>query len=258
MKLRFFGATGCIPDRNDDSPCYILNDKYCFDCGWALTTNLINFGYKPSNIKHLFFTHMHHDHYLSLPTLLFYYMQTGEKLNTLNIYGPKNEVEPVVKLAMDFLQGERYYQSCRDGDYPNVIGLCDGDKFQTEDFEFSVIDSLHPVPGLCYRATEKSDGKSFGTTGDTTFRKEYGEFFKNCDALAHETTLCVCKIKDQNQIASRHSSVYDAVETANSAQVKTLFVMHGPLCRREEVLDECEKIFNGKTVWPEIGKEYEI
>lgn len=251
MKVQFLGATACIPDKNDDSPSYVLNDKYCFDCGWALATNLIRYDHKPTDIKYLFFTHMHHDHYLSLPTILFYYLQTGVSLSNLTIYGPIGEVERVVKLAMDFLQRKK-------NEYPNVIGLTPGDRFETEDMEFEVTDSLHTVPGLCYKVTEKSTGKTFGTTGDTTYKKEYAEFFKNCDALAHETTLCVCKEKQGGEITCRHSSIYDAVNTANDANVKMLFIMHGQRMHQEETIEEGEKFFSGKIIWPVIGQEYII
>lgn len=257
MQLMFLGASTCIPDKNDDCPSYVLNGKYCFDCGWALATNLIRYNIKPTDIKYLFFTHMHHDHYLSLPTILFYYLQTGVNLSELTIFGPKNEVEIVVKLATEFLQSEKYYSNIEKR-YPNVIGLSAGDKFSLDDFDVEVIDSFHTVPGLCYKMTEKSTGKVFGTTGDTAYKREYGDFFKGCDAIAYETQICLCKDKKGSEITCRHSSVYDAVKTAKEANVNKIFVMHGPRSLEKQTLSEGKKIFDGEIIWPEIGKVYEI
>ena len=101
--IMFLGTTACIFDKNDDDPCFLINKKYLFDTGFALVNNLVNNDVEPLDIKYLFFTHMHHDHYISLPAFLFYYIQKGGNLSELKIIGPANDVRRIVKKAMDFL-----------------------------------------------------------------------------------------------------------------------------------------------------------
>ena len=69
--IMFLGTTACIFDKNDDTPSFLINKKYLFDTGFALVNNLVNNDIDPLSIKYLFFTHMHHDHYISLPSFLF-------------------------------------------------------------------------------------------------------------------------------------------------------------------------------------------
>ena len=132
MNIKFFGTTACIFDKNEDNPCFLVNGKYLFDTGFALVNNLLNNDINPVDIKYLFFTHMHHDHYISLPAFLFYYLQTGSKLEELTIAGPSDDVSRIVDKAMDFIEGKKFWQT----EGPKVVELNCGDSFETEDMIF--------------------------------------------------------------------------------------------------------------------------
>jgi ribonuclease BN (tRNA processing enzyme) len=71
-RVTFLGATSAVPDAGCDTASFVINDRILVDTGWSVVGNLRNLGIDPNQIDTLIFTHMHHDHYLSLPSLLFY------------------------------------------------------------------------------------------------------------------------------------------------------------------------------------------
>lgn len=66
MKLTFLGPTGSIPDSGEDSPCFLANEENLFDCGFDVCGAMRANGTLPDKIWYIFFTHMHHDHYIGI------------------------------------------------------------------------------------------------------------------------------------------------------------------------------------------------
>ena len=104
MKLVFLGTSGCIPDIGDDTASMLIDDKYLVDVGWDVVRNLRNKGVDPISVNTVFFTHMHHDHHMSLPAFLFYHLQRKHTLEHLTLVGPKEDLELVCGLSLDYLQ----------------------------------------------------------------------------------------------------------------------------------------------------------
>ena len=149
--IMFLGTTACIFDKNDDTPSFLINKKYLFDTGFALVNNLVNNDIDPLSIKYLFFTHMHHDHYISLPSFLFYYMQKGGDVKKLKIIGPAKDVRRIVEKAMSFSESKSWENKT-----PQIIELEPGEIFETDDTTFETCESIHGVQGICYRITDIS------------------------------------------------------------------------------------------------------
>ena len=255
MNIKFFGTTACIFDKNEDNPCFLVNGKYLFDTGFALVNNLLNNDINPVDIKYLFFTHMHHDHYISLPAFLFYYLQTGSKLEELTIAGPSDDVSRIVDKAMDFIEGKKFWQT----EGPKVVELNCGDSFETEDMIFKTVSSLHPVQGLCYRMTDKTTGKVICATGDTAKNDLLPEFFEGCDALIHEISLGLYKNEGGYATSNGHSSVYEAVELGNVTGAKNLYFIHHSRDIEDEVVAYAKENFKGSNAgWPKTGKSYDV
>ena len=251
--IKFFGTTACIFDKNDDDPCFLVNNKYLFDTGFAVVNNLVNNDINPTSIKYLFFTHMHHDHYISLPALLFYYLQNGARLDELTILGPSRDVARIVDKAMDFIEAKTCWQT----NGPKVVELDCGYSFETEDMLFETVSSVHPVQGLCYRMTDKNTGKVICATGDTTVNDKLPQFFAGCDALIHEISLGMYRNTGGYATSNGHSSVYEAVDLANVTGAKQLFFVHNSRKIEKEVLAYAKGNFKGeKAVWPAVGHTY--
>lgn len=249
--IMFLGTTACIFDKNDDDPCFLINKKYLFDTGFALVNNLVNNDIDPLSVKYLFFTHMHHDHYISLPSFLFYYIQKGGNLEELKIIGPAKDVKRIVKKAMDFIETKK-----PENEWAKVIELEPGETYETEDMVFETCESIHGVQGLCYRMTDKNTKSVICATGDTQINSRLNTFFKGCDLLVHEISL---GFEENPTVRHGHSTVYEAVELANDVGAKNLFFIHNSRSIEEDVMRYAKTNFKGETaLWPEVGTYYTI
>ena len=228
MRILFLGSTACMTDVGDDSPCFLINDKYLFDCGWNAVEGLRSCGGDLSKLHYLFFTHMHQDHYLGLAGLLFYIanqqnMDGQLSMEQLTVFGPKQDVERVVDLACSFIQLDRFYPNIKK---PKVVPVSAGDCLQLEDMTIMTSRSLHPVEALSYRLVD-GEGRKLGITGDTAYQSCAADFFAGCDGVIHDAAMAL--YKEAEPPAERkygHSTLLEAVKTAEDAGIQILFPMH--------------------------------
>lgn len=252
MKIQFFGKAGAIPEAGEDCPCFLINDKYMFDLGLHAPMSLINYGIDPASLEITFFTHMHHDHFLGLPMLMFIIMQSGHQLSELTLAGPAGTLQSTVENSIRLCCDGRFYLEKGE---PRQIPLLPGDVFETDEFVFETHASDHAVEGLCYRVTEKASGKVLGITGDTCYTDDIADFFGGCDAIIHEATVALEK---DTRTKHNHSGVYDALDTARRAGCSKLFLVHTAADQRARVLDVVAKSYDGEALYPEFGGIYEI
>ena len=255
MQLTFCGTTASIPDRNEDSPCFLLNRELLFDCGWNVSSCLT-----PDDLSHLrclVFTHLHHDHYLGLAQLLFYLLHSRAlPLNELTIAGPKQDTARVVDLACAYLQLDRFYPAAP---RPRVVQLEPGDTLQTPSFFIEVSTAFHPVPALSYRVREEATGALLGTTGDTIYDPSLAVFLRGCDALIHDATLGSMQSETHPAGAAfGHSTLWEAVKTAEDAQIPLLFPVHMGRAQAAEAAQIVQKTTTVKIQPPEKGAAYSI
>lgn len=235
MELLFLGTTPCIHDRDDDAPAFLINKEVLVDCGWNAIDTLVSLGEKPENLRALLFTHMHHDHYLGLPALLFYIVQTGIfPLSSFVIAGPEEDLERVVGYAMTFLQIDTFYPGTKG---PKLVPLKPGDTFDTETLSVRVGESRHPVPALAYRFTDKNDGAVLGIAGDTVVHPGSEPFFSGkafaaegdpvpCDVLVHDSAYGWYNAEPPALRRYGHSTVPEAAELAEACGIPAVYPMH--------------------------------
>lgn len=249
-RVTFLGTSTALPDIGSDTASFLINEKYLVDTGWSLINNLRNCDIDPLQIEYLFFTHMHHDHYLSLPSLFFYFLMKRKDLKDLKIIGPADDVERIVTLALNFLQKEVFYS---DKSFPTIIPLSPGDNYDHELFHLTTCDTIHPVQGLCYRFTDKRTGKCFSFTGDSAYYPKIAEHVKGSSFLIHEASLGPIHA-DPSTNHALHSGALDAALIAESAQVGKLYLVHGALSRKEECVQAASQIYKGTVEWPADGQ----
>lgn len=255
MKLKFLGTTASTPDVGEDSPCFLVNERYLFDCGWYAAGGLRETDCAAQKVRYVIFTHMHHDHYLGLPSLLFYFIHNKlMPLGELTIVGPAGDVERVVGLAFELLQLDRFYPTIG---RPQVVGLEPGEKLETADMLIESAKSVHPVDGLCYKLTDKTDGCRLAASGDTTYAPHLPPFFAGCDAIVHEATL---GLSPKNTPASQrcgHSNIFEALRTAEEAGIPTLYPVHMSV---ENAKRTCASVTSEKVeiIRPVRGAEYTV
>ena len=254
MKITFLGTDTCIPSVGNDTASYLINDELLIDVGWNVTGNLRQIGVEVSSVRHLLFTHMHHDHMISFPSLIFHWTQLppGRDVSPLTIYGPNETLERAFEGVLAFLQADRFWPNLKK---PTLVPLKTQDEFETPTLRISCIPSDHAVPGRCYRIVDKRDGKVLCMSGDTAYGPTLAPFFKDCDLLIHEFSG---GLSDVHGLPSKHSSAIDAATVAKEANAKKLAIVHGPLHVREKCLEAVAEIYSGECVRPEPCMSIEI
>ena len=224
MNVRFLGSASSVPNVGNDCPCFLVNDKYLVDCGYSVLTALRNGNCDLSRIEYIIFTHMHHDHYIGVAGLLFFMLQSEQKkISDLTILGPENMPE-VMEGVYSFLMLDQFFEGAG---RPRLITLKAGETFETEDAIFKTGECSHPVPANCYRMESKLDGKILAFTGDTAFKADMADLFKNADAVIHDCTLGASVLTDDpKKRACGHSSLPEAIKLCEKADIPILFPMH--------------------------------
>jgi ribonuclease BN (tRNA processing enzyme) len=94
--LDFLGTSSCRTDIGNDTASFVLNRELMVDTGWCSVENLRTAGIDPVEVPYLLLTHWHHDHYLSLPSILFYHLCIIGDLSHLTILGPAEDSNRVL------------------------------------------------------------------------------------------------------------------------------------------------------------------
>lgn len=253
MKVIFLGKSTCIPEKNSDSSCYLIDKKFLIDSGWKSDTTMRNIDIDPLSIEHIFITHFHIDHYMGLAGLLFDRIFTKRDLRPLTIYGEASTIEKYVKKCLDFVDDGTDW---KDIGFPKLVALSGGEQFEIDGYKISCTPSNHAAPGLCYKF--EKDGCCLGVSGDTTYLDSITEFYKGCTAVVHEYSLGAREeIPDWNCVCL-HATAKCASRTALLCGAKQLFLIHGTDVNIPACKEVCAREFPGETVFPELLKEYEI
>lgn len=250
--VTFLGTAAVVPGGGHDTATFVINGRYLVDCGWYAAIKMQDYGLTPLDLRTLILTHCHHDHYLGLPHLLFYRaMRRADApgLAPLTILGPAGEIEKVVELTRRFLQAEERF--------PEAIGesalvpLSPGDAYEDEAISVSVCASLHPVPALCYRLTDKATGAIVGFTGDTGFDDSLAAHVRGAGLLITEASYGPRPAPEHNPWG--HMGAPDAARLAKTAGVEKLALVHGAREKQADALEAARAIFPN-TVWPHDGE----
>lgn len=89
MKLTILGSGSPEAYVRRASSGYLLEvgkHKILFDCGGGVFDNLLRAGHKPSDITHIFFTHLHSDHMMDYARLVHAAWDEGGK--PIKVFGP--------------------------------------------------------------------------------------------------------------------------------------------------------------------------
>jgi ribonuclease Z len=241
-RVTFLGTSTAVPEPAHDTASFIINGNILVDMGWNATLRMGQFGVDPLDIEYLILTHCHHDHYLSLPALLFYRMMMGQRrdggLKPLRVIGPAADVARVVSLALGFLQAERFQLDAQ----VTVLPLGPGESLEQPGFRLDTVPSIHPVQGMSYRFTDHQTGARLCFTGDTAFNPAVAELARGCPVLIHEAALGPVAGDPANNPAL-HSGALDAARIAEMAGVGQLYLVHALAAQMPECLAAARVIF---------------
>jgi len=265
-----------VPDatRSGPSTAVIYNDTaFIFDAGGGMVQKAIEAaqskGIKalyPTNIKHLFITHLHSDHILDIPELAAtYWWRRDDKIN---LYGPVGTKE-FVKGYYDMLSVDINLRI--NGNQPvkdptnyqmNVIEYAEGKVVYNQDgVTIEAFDVPHGdiKPAFAYKVT--TPDRTVVISGDTAYSDKMIEIAKGADVLVHEVISeeGLSKLSEfwQTYHTTSHTRTSDLARIASQAKPKLLVLTHilhysAPI---ESVLEEVKKNYDGQVA---LGNDLDI
>ena len=264
-----------------------------FDCGEGTQRQIQRSSLSYMQIKSIFITHFHGDHFLGLPGLI-QTMQLNDRKESLAIYGPKG-----TSRIVETIKNLGYFKPAYE-----ITGhdVDEGDEIRFEGYSVKPFRVRHNVPALGYvleedmrpgrfnkkRALELGipEGPLFGKlqrgesiklrdgrvitpdmvlgpprpgrkivySGDTRPCENVTKFAENADLLIHDSTF----LSDLEDVATEygHSTARQAAEIARKAKVKKLVLTHiSPRYMRDSDIErEAKEIFENSMVAKDFMK----
>jgi ribonuclease BN (tRNA processing enzyme) len=254
------------PDRMGPSSAVVSGDRvYIVDCGPGVVRRAAQAGIKMEQITRAFVTHLHSDHTVGLPDLIFTPAVTG-RTEPLELFGPPglramtshimkayaedmqirlHGLEPAVAKAYivhahDAKPGEIYHD-----DAVRVIA-------------FAV---PHGSWKYAYGYRFEAKDKTIVFSGDTTYSETVARACNECDILVHEVYSAAGLAQRtpdwQRYHPAFHTSGFDLGKLAAEAKPKKLVLYHQlPMDQTtDEVIGEIRQHFDGEIIY---GKDLDV
>ena len=259
MKLTMLGTGNALVTECYNT-CFVISDgdkNFLVDGGGGsgILRQLKHAGFNCKDIREIFLTHKHIDHFtgvLWLVRMICQYMNQREYDGDAKIYGHAEVLKLLEDVAKKLLQpketnfiGERlHFVSVADGETLNVIGrpttFFDVHSNKTKQFGFSM---------------EIGDEKFLTCCGDEPCN-DYGKIYaENSEWLLHEAFCLYSQAEIFDPYGKNHSTVKDACELAEKLHVKNLLLYHTEdknlSARRKLYCAEEQKYFRGKIYVPD-------
>lgn len=258
MKLFTLGTGAAWPDGDRSAPAFlvVVNDEpYLIDCGGGTSHQLMRVGVKPSSITNIFLTHVHIDHCVEFPSIVFGSYLTG-KQGSFNVYGPtgvKHFTESIFDDTYDF--AKTMMQKLRGLEISiNTSEFMDGVVFSNDDLTVTALPVQHGIETLAFKFV--ADGKTLVFSGDTAPCDNIVEIAKDADVLVIE-----CSFPESSGIKKGHCIPSQVGEIAATARAKKIILTHlFPVCKgkEEEIIEEVKKHYNGEVFIANDLDEYVI
>lgn len=162
MKIRVIGCSGAeMPGHK--TPSFLLNDEIIFDAGSF--TGVLDEN-SQMRIKHIFITHAHLDHIMSIPFLADNIIVSG-KQKTVSLYS----IPPVLKMIKQHLFNSALWPDFTILPKPehailDLVKLSTGKPIRINSYTITAYEVNHTVPAVGY-LVQDNRGKKLFYTGDT-------------------------------------------------------------------------------------------
>jgi ribonuclease Z len=288
LDVVFLGTSGSTPTAQRAPAATLVRrggDRLLFDCAEGTQRQLLRCDVGLLELREVFLTHFHADHYLGLPGMLKTYSLRGREL-PLTIYGPRGLRELVATLKRVF--GRLTYEL-------ELTELDAGEALERDDYRLETFAVNHGVSAVGYRLVEDvrpgrfdvevanslgvpdgpergslqrgqavtlgdgtvvtpeqvlgpaRNGRTLVLTGDTAPAASVVAAAEGADVLVHEATF----LADEGDRAREtlHSTAGEAALVAREAGVRLLALTH--LSTRyfgHEVVQEAREVFPDTVV----------
>ncbi|UWQ89876.1 MBL fold metallo-hydrolase [Rhodobacteraceae bacterium M382] len=245
MKLTILGSGSPEAYARRASTGYLLeigDDKILFDCGGGVFDNLVRSGRLPSNITHLFFTHLHTDHMMDYARLV--HAAWDEGAPPLKVWGPapiarqtellfgRDGVLSPDLIARTELAPSQQVWVARGGSLPrawpapDVTEVKPGFTVEGDGWVLNSCEVPHAQPAFdCMAFSVASGGKKFVYSGDAGICPKLSALQRDADLLIHWCyRLSIDSVHPA--IAEFSPTPADIAKAAQAARVKRLLITH--------------------------------
>ncbi len=280
MKLTLLGTGTPAPSLIRQSSGYLLeigNDVLVLDHGPGAMHRLLEAGCKPTDVTHLFLTHLHYDHIADYPRLMLQRWDQGAgAIPELQVFGP----HPVARVTDQLFGDDGVYgldlesrvshpasqqiYAARGGvpprarPSPSVREVSAGDTVEGSEWRVTVGAARHFQPYLeCLGYRIESDVGTIVYSGDSGgVLQSMIDLAENCDVLIHMCHFASGTEPDEEFRLSCGGHM-DVAEVARKANAKTLVLTHipppldEPSCM-ERLVSEIAGVYEGNIV---VGRD---
>lgn len=289
LDVVFLGTSGSMPTARRAPTALLVRrggERLLFDCAEGTQRQLLLSAIGLIELREVFLTHYHADHYLGLPGMLKTFALRGREL-PITVYGPRGLRDLFGSLRRIFgkLTYEYELVELRPGDvlrrdeysletFPVAHGVSAVGYALVEDarpgrFDVAAADALGVPAGPARGALQRGEpvevpggrivrpedvlgdprpGRKLVLTGDTAPSPEVVEAARGADVLVHEATFLEAERERARETA--HSTAVDAANVAREAGAALLALVH--LSNRysgREAVEEARAVFP-ETVVP--------
>ena len=247
------GSRSPLPSPGRAETCILItagDDLFVVDIGDGSNDNLRSWNINFRDIEAVLITHLHSDHIADLPGLHQNAWVVGERSSKLKVFGPEGIDQFTQGIEMAYAH-DYVFRNEHHGDAiaplefagfdTSVIDLNNPVIFDNGELKITAFRVVHePIePALGFKFEYK--GRSIVITGDTSYTQSVIDNSMNADVLFHEAQanhmLAVMEKSLMSQgaellatvlddITSYHTTLVEAAEIANEANVKKLFFYH--------------------------------
>jgi ribonuclease Z len=265
LDIVFLGTSGSMPTA-DRAPTALMirrgGERLLFDCAEGTQRQMLRSSVGLVDLREVFLTHYHADHYLGLPGMLKTFALRGREV-PITIYGPPGLSDLFSSLRRIFGKLTYPYE---------LIELSPGDSITREDYRLVTFPVAHGVSSVGYALVEGDrpgrfdvetadalgvpsgpergqlqrgepvtladgrvvtpdqvlgedrPGRTVVIAGDTAPAPGVVEAARGADLLVHEATF----LEDERERAreTAHSTAFEAAELAREAEVSMLALTH--------------------------------
>jgi ribonuclease BN (tRNA processing enzyme) len=265
------GTPAPLPDRSGPATAIVVNDTaYLVDFGPGVVRRANAAfldkdikGLEPTKLRVAFVTHLHSDHTVGYPDLIFTPWTVGRR-TPLEVYGPKG----LKAMTGHLLEAYRVDIETRTNPDGNQRGFPEGHQVNAHEIGPGVIykDANVTVTAFATKHAMESYGYRFDTadrsvviSGDTNPTQATIDACRGCDVLIHEahTPAWLASRPDyfQQFAAKYHTTTTELAELARKAKPRLLILYHYASTSSEDLYDEMLARYAGHFV---IGRDLDV
>jgi ribonuclease BN (tRNA processing enzyme) len=250
MKLRVLGCSGGISQGLRTTSLLVDND-ILIDAGSGVGDLSLE---EMCQIRHVFLTHSHMDHFAFLPLLI----DTMFPLiaTPIVIHGQQETLQALQEHIFNWKIWPDFAKLPNEKDsVMKYKVMSPGEVFSVEDRQLEMIEVNHVVPCVSYRV--QSSTGSFAFSGDTTTNDTLWNALNAHDSL--DLLIVEAAFPDELEELSKLSKHYTpsllAEDIKKLKHKPRVYISHPKPGQESVIIDECKAAITGREVFPLAGGE---